>query len=150
MRSTIGDTADTLLRDIRGLGLKANNCDLIYSVEIAIYDYVKHSNPDSNLFTLAEGFGSSMGGPARERVLAQTERDMDQLRELGVVARRAGNTSTTHQQYAHVGDSVRKDGVVVKVETVDEGAQSYYTSDGGCMGFYEVTMADVLLQSEVE
>ena len=81
-----GDTADTLMKDVRGLGLKANNCDLIYAVEVAIYDYVKQSNPESNLFALAEGFGSAMSGPARERVLAQTDRDMAQLRQLGIVA----------------------------------------------------------------
>lgn len=86
LRTTIGDTADTLMKDVRELGLQANNCDLIYAVEVAIYDYVKQSNPDSNLFALAEGFGSSMNSPARERVLAQTARDMAQLRELGVVA----------------------------------------------------------------
>ena len=86
LRSTIGDTADTLMKDVRGLGLKANNCDLIYAVEVAIYDYVKQSNPESNLFALAEGFGSSMNGPARDRVLAQTDRDMACLRQLGVAA----------------------------------------------------------------
>jgi len=84
LRTTIGDTADALMNDVRGLGLKANNCELIYAVEAAIYDYVKQSNPDSNLFALAEGFGASMDGPARERVLAQTDRDMTRLRELGV------------------------------------------------------------------
>ena len=86
LRSKIGDTADALMKDVRGLGLKANNCDLIYAVGVAIYDYVKQSNPDSNLFALAEGFGSSMNGPACERVLVQTNRDMLQLRELGIVA----------------------------------------------------------------
>jgi len=86
LRQTIGDTADTLMKDVRALGLKANNMDLIYAVEVAIYDYVKQSNPDSNLFPLAEGFGSSMDGPVRERVLAQTHRDMAQLRDLGVIA----------------------------------------------------------------
>lgn len=86
LRETIGDTADTLINDVRALGLKANNMDLIYAVEVAIYNYVKQSNPDATLFAVAEGFGSSMNDPARERVLAQTDRDMACLRQRGVIA----------------------------------------------------------------
>jgi len=60
--ATIGEACDQLMRDLRALGLRADNCDLIYHVEATIYDYVKKSNPDSTLFIVAEGFGSAMDG----------------------------------------------------------------------------------------
>lgn len=73
LSSVIGDACDNLMKEIRMLGLKADNCDLIYHVEATIYDYVKRSNPESTLFPVSEGFGKSMDGPARERVIAQAE-----------------------------------------------------------------------------
>ena len=63
------------MREVRGLGLKADTCDLIFEVEAAIYDYLRRSNPEAAVFPTAEGFGSSMDGPARERVLEQAARD---------------------------------------------------------------------------
>lgn len=83
----IGSTCDRLMRDIRSLGLKADACDLIFTVEATIYDYVKRSNPDSTLFPVAEGFGAAMAGPARERVIAQATSNLDFLRSIGAVAR---------------------------------------------------------------
>lgn len=73
----LGETCDRLMEEIRSLGLKANNCDLIYALEAAMYDYVKKSNPDATVFPLAEGFGEHVNGPARERILSQTKRDRD-------------------------------------------------------------------------
>lgn len=68
--SVIGESCDTLIKDIRSLGLKADSCDLIFAVEAAIYDYAKQSNPDNPMFPTAEGFGMAMGTESRERVIA--------------------------------------------------------------------------------
>jgi hypothetical protein len=51
--------------------------------------------------------------------------------------------------HAQTGDYVRKDGELVMVESVDRPNQTYYTSDGGCMGFDEVSADNVFLESEV-
>lgn len=86
LNEVIGETCDNLMREVRDLGLKADACDLIFALEAAIYDYVKRSNPESTLFPVAEGFGSSMDGPARDRVLSQAaaSRDFFQiLRSVG-------------------------------------------------------------------
>lgn len=80
LKAVIDDATDGLMRDIVALGLKANNCDLIYAIESAIYQYVKCSNPDATLFPISEGFGEAMDGKARDRVLAQTILDRDFLR----------------------------------------------------------------------
>lgn len=81
----IGSVANGLIKGLRELGLNADACDGIREVEAAIYGYIKESNPDSTVFPTAEGFGEAMDGPARERVLAQTGRDMAVLRSLGVI-----------------------------------------------------------------
>jgi len=52
--------------------------------------------------------------------------------------------------YAEVGDYVRKDGGLVQVQSIDQSNQTYFTTDGGVLGFDEVGMAEVLLASEVE
>lgn len=52
------------------------------------------------------------------------------------------------KQHAEVGDFVRKDGELVRIECVDQREMSYGTSDGGCMGFSEVHADGVLLESE--
>ncbi|KPB36953.1 hypothetical protein PsaNZ64_00380 [Pseudomonas syringae pv. actinidiae] len=80
---TIDATCASLIQDIRALGLKADTCDLIFAVEAAIYNYVAHSNPESGLFPTAEGFGSAMSTPARERVIAGAECDRDSLAKVG-------------------------------------------------------------------
>ena len=67
----LGETCDTFMRDLRALGLRADNCDLIHEVEAALYEYVKRSNPDATMFPLAEGFGQAMRGPERDRVVAE-------------------------------------------------------------------------------
>lgn len=50
---------------------------------------------------------------------------------------------------AKAGDYVRKDGELVMIQRLDRSNQTYYTSDGGCMGFDEVREDGVLLESEV-
>jgi len=82
LSALLGETCDQFMRDVRALGLKADNCDLIYAVEAALYDYVKKSNLESTLFPMAEGFGSAMNGPARSRVLAQTEENLAFFRAI--------------------------------------------------------------------
>lgn len=52
--------------------------------------------------------------------------------------------------YAQRGDFVRKDGDLVRIQQIDRKAQTYFTSDGGVMGFDEVTAdTEILLESEV-
>jgi len=85
LNDLIGQTCDDLMANLRERGFKTNNCDLILAVEATIYNYVKLSNPEHTCFPVAEGFGSAMNGPARERVLANTVRDMECLRKLGVI-----------------------------------------------------------------
>lgn len=84
IRQLIGDACDNLIRDLRATGMKADNCDRIRKVELAMYAYVKESNPDDGVFAVSEGFGSAMDGPAAERVMEQTFRDMFFLLELGI------------------------------------------------------------------
>lgn len=81
----IGEACNQLIQSIRALGLKADNCDLIFEVEAAIYDYVKRSNPESTLFPVSEGFGEAMDGPARSRVIEQAKNDVAFLRGAGVI-----------------------------------------------------------------
>lgn len=77
LAGVIGKACDNLIKDVRAIGLRADTCDLIFVVEAVIYDYVKRSNPDEGLFPAAEGFGLSMNTEARERVIANAERDRD-------------------------------------------------------------------------
>lgn len=82
LNEIIGSACDQLMRDIRAMGLRADNCDLVYGLEAAMYDYVKRSNPDNVMFPVSEGFGSAMDTPARERVIANAKRDRDFLARL--------------------------------------------------------------------
>lgn len=75
LNEVIGETCRGLMKEIRSLGLKADACDLICEVEAALYDYVRRSNPGHALFPTAEGFGASMNGPARERVITHAAAD---------------------------------------------------------------------------
>ncbi len=72
INNLIVGACDDLMKKIRALGLKANKSDLSYGmeaticeVEKTIYNYVKRSNPDSNIFQLAEEFGASIDPYAR-------------------------------------------------------------------------------------
>lgn len=51
---------------------------------------------------------------------------------------------------AEIGDYVRKDGGLVRIQAIDQSNKTYSTSDGGVLGFGEVGMEDVLLASEIE
>ncbi len=86
LNDVIGEACDGLMRELRALGLKADNCDLIHHVEATIYDYVKQSNPENSMFAVAEGFGAAMDGPAASRVWEQSQRDRDFLRATGALA----------------------------------------------------------------
>ncbi len=82
LAGVIGEACDSLIKEVRRIGLKADNCDLIFAVEAALYDYVKRSNPDAGLFPIAEGFGAAMDTEARERVIANAERNRDCINSL--------------------------------------------------------------------
>lgn len=82
LAALLGETCDTFMRELRAIGLKANNCDRIHELEAELYAYVKDSNPDAPIFPTAEGFGASMDGPERDRVLAQTARNLAFLRTV--------------------------------------------------------------------
>jgi len=86
LNAVIGGAVDQLMRDLRALGLKADTCDRAFELEAAMYAYAKQSNPDATVFPVSEGFGSSMDGPARERVLAQAALNRDFLRGIGTAA----------------------------------------------------------------
>lgn len=83
----LGDAVDELMFKLREVGFKANNNDLAFELEAGLYAYVKASNPDKDVFPLAEGFGEAMNGPARERVIAQTIRDRDFLANHGLLVK---------------------------------------------------------------
>lgn len=51
----LDETCDELMRRLRAVGLRANACDAIYRLEVALYQYAKKSNPGSPLFPQAEG-----------------------------------------------------------------------------------------------
>ena len=80
--AAIGEACDNLMRALRALGLKASAADLAFDREAAIYDYTRRSNPDATVFPTAEGFGSGLNGPVRERVLGQAARSRDFPRSL--------------------------------------------------------------------
>lgn len=54
----IGRTADRLIHELKIIGLRADNCDLIREVEVAIYRYVVASNPDWTERHTTEGLGA--------------------------------------------------------------------------------------------
>lgn len=76
----IGDTVDGILREAKALGLKTPNCDQIREVEAVIYGYLTDANPLT--FAAGEGFGDSMDGPARDRIIFQAEQERDFLSNL--------------------------------------------------------------------
>lgn len=82
-RTAIGDITDTLLRKTRALNLNAPSCDQIREVEAVIYGYLREANPLT--FAPAEGFGRAMDSPARERVIAQSAKNLRTLQVLGIV-----------------------------------------------------------------
>ncbi len=85
LRRLIGGIVDALISGLPAHGLRGDNCDRARDLEIEIYRYLVESNPDEGLFYTAEGFGSAMEGPARERVISQAASNLANLRLLGVV-----------------------------------------------------------------
>lgn len=86
LNNVIGGAVDQLMRDLRAMGLNADASDRAFELEAAIYAYVKQSNPDATVFPVSEGFGSSMDGPERERVLAQAASNRDFLLGIGAAS----------------------------------------------------------------
>lgn len=82
LNQLIGDTCDRFIRELREAGLLADNCDRIFEIEVALYNYTKASNPEACVFPTAEGFGEAMEGPARNRVLKQTAENIQFFAKL--------------------------------------------------------------------
>lgn len=79
LNEAIKSACTGFMQELRAMGFKADACDMAFDLETALYDYAKRSNPDATVFPTAEGFGSSMDGPERERVLAQAISNRDAL-----------------------------------------------------------------------
>lgn len=73
-------------RTLREHGFKADGNDMCRTLESVIYWFLTESNPEKLGLITGEGFGEHLQGPAGERVMANTIRDMECLRRLGVVA----------------------------------------------------------------
>ena len=73
VNDVIEETAKRLTTELRGLGLGTDNCDRLWQVEAAIYDYIKRSNPDNQAFTSAEAFGRVMNNPERRAQTIEEE-----------------------------------------------------------------------------
>ena len=76
VRQAIGEAVDSLMREMRDLGLRVDNCDGAFALEAAIYEWIKGANPDHSEFATAEGFGEAMNGPARDHVLEACSRNV--------------------------------------------------------------------------
>ena len=50
-------TTNDFMRELRELGLKADNCDHAYRLEAALYAYVRASNPANGMLSQAEACG---------------------------------------------------------------------------------------------
>jgi len=51
----IQDSADYLMKNLLETGIKANNCDGIRNLEVAMYEYILDSNPElARYFVYAE------------------------------------------------------------------------------------------------
>ncbi|MGP3505391.1 hypothetical protein [Paracidovorax citrulli] len=62
----LDETCDELMRRLRAVGLRANACDAIYRLEVALYEYAKKSNPGSPLFSQADGTEAGAQSPLGE------------------------------------------------------------------------------------
>lgn len=83
----LNDAMDAVQQSLRDEGLRADNCDLAFTLEAAIYQYIKGSNPSLTLsMAICEGFGDNATGPAKERVIAGIERDRDFLAQRAAQA----------------------------------------------------------------
>ncbi len=81
VHAMIGESVETLMKDLRRLGVKADNCDRCMTLEIDIYSYIIDSNRDQqSAFHSAEAFGAIMRGDdeaLKARVMASTIADRD-------------------------------------------------------------------------
>lgn len=82
LRAMIRETLEPLLQDLNARGMSIGTDSNVFRLEAAVYDYIRTVNPDATLFPLGEGFGAALSTPARDRVLAQAERDRDALRQI--------------------------------------------------------------------
>lgn len=72
---------------IREAGFVANGTDHCRNLEVAIYAFLRASNPQSESeFIVSEGFGEHVDGPAGRRVMEGAIADRDCLRSLGVIS----------------------------------------------------------------
>lgn len=67
------------------VGVSLPNDDRYREFEAVMYGMLREGNPDATVFARAEGFGRALQGPAADRVMSQTHRDLATLRGLGVI-----------------------------------------------------------------
>lgn len=79
----IGGALEHFMRQLREAGYVADCCDHAFALEAAMYEYTKRSNPRATVFFVSEGFGASMDGPERERVIEQAKDEVDLIAEFG-------------------------------------------------------------------
>lgn len=90
----LNDAMDAVQQAFREENLLADNCDLAFALEAAMYKYLKGSNPSLMLsLSICEGFGDSSTGPAKERVIAGAQRDRDFLAQRAAQATHEHNTN---------------------------------------------------------
>lgn len=78
----LNECADSIFAIFKQHGFKLRDTNAFRDVEASLYGLMLDSNPEEYQLITAEGFGSAMSGPARDRVLRQTERDRDALNRL--------------------------------------------------------------------
>lgn len=75
--AAIADASNGILDSLRSHGFAAPNGDQLRDLEAAIYGYLLDGNPaDHNGLAVGEGFGEHIDGPASDRVMANTVRDL--------------------------------------------------------------------------
>ena len=87
----IGDAANGILREARGLGLETCNCDGIREIEALIFEMLLRKNPNSQI-TAAIEIGSQSPAPALDRQIeivnrVTAERQMEEDAEADYEAR---------------------------------------------------------------
>jgi hypothetical protein len=80
----INDCAETIFEIFKAANFKLTGTDGFRDIEAALYGLMLESNPTEYSLQTGEGFGAAMDTPARARVIAQTIRDRDQLKALGL------------------------------------------------------------------
>jgi hypothetical protein len=80
----VSEASEVVREVLRIHKFRAVGNDRLRILEATIYWYLTESNPDELDLITGEGFGDAMDGPAATRVLAQTIRDRDFLRDNGL------------------------------------------------------------------